>query len=300
MPRPKRKGGFGRLTAEAVQVCLNMEPRLVPLLLTRYSQLARVNPFASSRIAATTKCLLGKQQLDDAFGLARDGPMKKSVALLCLLLLSSLAACNLPVLRSPASGAAPTPSPVVPFVLNSPLDDTSQVFMNTYYGAIGAAARTPQNPNGIHLGIDLVAPAGTPIKAVASGIVSRITIETKTESDGTLNTYANLILSLDDHNSVIYIFEPLATMLVKKGQRVAGGDVLGTLADNRGQNLRHTLGTGTLDIGLMSCAGGSCSRVCFIPYTSPAFKTRLETWFSRAYTPTAEHPGPCTCHYRYP
>jgi hypothetical protein len=198
------------------------------------------------------------------------------------------------------SAAVPSPCPELPLVLNSPLDDAPEVFMNTYYGAIGAAARTPQNPNGIHQGIDLVAPAGTPIKAVASGVVSNIMTETKTEYDGTVNVYANLFLALDDHNSVIYIFEPLRSMLVTKGQMVSNGDVLGTLGDNRGQNMRGRLGTGTLDLGLMSLVGGNWSRVCFIPYTSPSFKTLLETWFSRAYTATAEHPGPCVCHYHYP
>jgi hypothetical protein len=201
---------------------------------------------------------------------------------------------------STPSVAVPSPSPELPFVLNSPLDDTPEIFMNTYYGAIGASAITPQNPKGIHQGIDLVAPAGTSIKAVASGIVSNITTETKTEYDGTVNTYANLLVKFDDHNVVNYIFEPSQSILVTVGQMVSSGDVLGTLGDNRGQNLRHTLGTGTLDLGLLSDVEGSWSRVCFIPYTSPRFRHLLEIWFSRAYTATAEHPGPCVCHYHYP
>jgi hypothetical protein len=201
---------------------------------------------------------------------------------------------------STPSVAVPSPSPELPLVLNSPLDDTPEIFMNTYYGAIGASPPTPQNPKGIHQGIDLVAPTGTPVKAVASGIVSNLTTENKTEYDGTVNTYANLLLKLDDHNVVNYIFEPSQSLLVTKDQRVNSGDVLGTLGDNRGQNLRGTLGTGTLDLGLLSDVEGSWSRVCFIPYTSSSFKTLLEIWFSRAYTATAEHPGPCVCHYHYP
>jgi hypothetical protein len=172
--------------------------------------------------------------------------------------------------------------------------------MNTYYGAIGAAARTAQNPNGIHQGIDLVAPAGTSIKAVTSGIVSNITTETKTEYDGTVNTYANVILDIGGKNSIIYIFEPFQKLFVVEGQKVQTGDILGTLGDNRGQNMPHTLGTGTLDFGLMSFVGGSFIRICFVPYASSPFKTLMETWFSRAYTATAEHPGPCVCHYHYP
>jgi hypothetical protein len=184
-----------------------------------------------------------------------------------------------------------------PLVLNSPLDDTSEVFMNTYYGAVGASPPSPQNPQGIHQGIDFVAPTGTSVKATASGTISRITTEIKTEYDGTVNTYANVILDVGNHNSIIYIFEPLQSLSVVEGQTVDTGDTLGTLADNRGQNLRHTLGTGTLDLGLMSLVDGSYIRICFVPYAAPAFKTLMEKWFSRAYTATAEHPGPCTCHY---
>ncbi|MGB8252876.1 MAG: hypothetical protein WCF08_06645, partial [Anaerolineaceae bacterium] len=70
--------------------------------------------------------------------------------------------------------------------MNSPLDDTPEVFMNTYYGAVGASPPTPQNPQGIHQGMDFVAPTGTSVRAAASGTISRIDIETKTEYDGTV------------------------------------------------------------------------------------------------------------------
>ena len=208
----------------------------------------------------------------------------------------------------PATPTYPNPPPVPvtstnptqPIVLNSPIDDTPEVFMNTYYGAVGASMPTSQNPKGIHQGMDFVAPTGTAVKAVASGKISRITTEIKTESDGTVNTYAEVFLDIGGKNTIIYIFEPLQNLIVNEGQVVDTGDILGTLADNRGQNLRHTLGTGTLDFGLMSLVDGSYLRVCFVPYASPAFKTLMETWFSRAYTATAEHPGPCVCHYHYP
>jgi hypothetical protein len=172
--------------------------------------------------------------------------------------------------------------------------------MNTYYGAIGASMPTFQNPQGIHQGMDFVAPTGTPVKATASGNISRITTQTKTEDDGTVNTYAEVFLDIGGQTTIIYIFEPLQNLSVTEGQAVHTGDIIGTLADNRGQNMRGTKGTGTLDFGLMSCVNASCSRICFVPYASPTFKTLMETWFSRAYMATAEHPGPCVCHYHYP
>jgi hypothetical protein len=172
--------------------------------------------------------------------------------------------------------------------------------MNTYYGAVGASVSTPQNPKGIHQGMDFVAPTGTYVKAAASGVISRITKEVKTESDGTVNIYANVFLTIDDQNSIIYIFEPLQSLFVTEGQEVNTGEILGTLADNLGQNMRGTKGTGTLDFGLMSLVDGSWARICFVPFASPNFKTLMETWFSRAYTATVEHPGPCVCHYHYP
>ena len=186
------------------------------------------------------------------------------------------------------------------FILNSPLDDTLDVFMNTYYGAVGASPPSPQNPKGIHMGMDFVAPAGTPVKTTADGTISRITTETKTEPDGTVNTYGNLLLDIGGRNSINYIFEPLQNLFVSEGQVVKTGDILGTLADNRGQNMRGTKGTGTLDFGLLAPVGDGFSRICFVPYVSSTFKALMETWFSRAYTATAEHPGPCVCHYHYP
>jgi hypothetical protein len=187
-----------------------------------------------------------------------------------------------------------------PPLLNSPIDDGPAVFMNTYYGAVGASPPTPQNPDGIHQGIDFVAPAGTPVKAVTAGNISRITTQIKTEPDGTLNTYAEVFLDIGDHNSFIYIFEPLQQLSVSESQSVDAGDTLGTLADNRGQNMRGTQGTGTLDLGLMSLVNGNYRRVCFVPYAGNSFKTLMETWFSRVYTATPEHPGPCVCHYQFP
>jgi hypothetical protein len=214
----------------------------------------------------------------------------------CILAASFLAACE----RLIPFATVITTNSSQPPVLNSPIDDTPEVFMNTYYGAVGASPPTPQNPKGIHQGMDFVAPTGTPVKAAASGTITRIMTETKTEYDGTVNTYANVFLDVGGRNSIIYIFEPLQHLFVTEGQVVDPGDILGTLADNRGQNLRGTKGTGTLDFGLMSLVNGSSLRVCFVPYASPSFKKLMEVWFSRAYTPTAEHPGPCVCHYHYP
>jgi murein DD-endopeptidase MepM/ murein hydrolase activator NlpD len=186
------------------------------------------------------------------------------------------------------------------FVLNSPLDDTPDIFMNTYFGAVGASPPSPQNPQGIHKGMDFTGPTGSPVKATTSGTISRITTEIKTETDGTINTYANLLLDIGSQNFINYIFEPLQNLFVTEGQVVATGDILGTLGDNRGQNIRGKLGTGTLDFGLLSLVNGSFARICFVPYSSSSFKSLMETWFSRAYTATAEHPGPCVCHYHYP
>jgi hypothetical protein len=201
---------------------------------------------------------------------------------------------NTPTVAATSTKASP------PLVLNSPLDDTSEVFMNTYYGAVGASVPNPQNPQGIHQGMDFVAPTGTPVKATACGTISRITTETKTEFDSTVNTYAEVFLDVGGDNAIIYIFEPLQSLFVAEGQVIDTGVILGTLADNRGQNLRGTKGTGTLDFGLMALVDGSYARICFVPYASSSFRTLMETWFSRAYTATAEHPGPCTCHYHYP
>jgi hypothetical protein len=218
-----------------------------------------------------------------------------------MLMASLLAACerSIPSTQIPAAVVTATNSDFH-FILNSPLDDTPEVFMNTYYGAVGASPPSPQNPKGIHMGMDYVAPAGTSVKAAISGTISRITQETKTEYDGTVNTYANVLQIINEENTLNYIFEPLQQLFITEGQLVNTGDILGTLADNRGQNMRGMKGTGTLDFGLLSRVDNNWARVCFVPYSSPSFRALMETWFSRAYTASAEHPGPCVCHYHYP
>jgi Peptidase family M23 len=218
-----------------------------------------------------------------------------------MLAASLLAACerSIPSTHIPTAAVTSTNSNSS-FILNSPLDDTPEVFMNTYYGAVGASPPSPQNPKGIHMGMDYVAPAGTAVKAATSGSISRITKETKTEYDGTINTYVNVLQIINDENILNYIFEPLQQLFITEGQEINTGEILGTLADNRGQNMRGMKGTGTLDFGLISRVDDNWARVCFVPYSSSAFRTLMETWFSRAYTATAEHPGPCVCHYHYP
>jgi hypothetical protein len=234
----------------------------------------------------------------------------------CLLAASFLAACerlipptNTPPVLPATLNSSPTnttsvavtsPKAALPLVLEAPLDDFPDVFMNTYFGAVGSSIPTAQNPQGIHQGMDFVVPTGTAVKAVVSGTVSRIIKETKTEYDGTVNTYANVLFKINDQNTLDYNFEPLQSLFVAEGQVVNTGDILGTLANNRGQNRRGTEGTGTLDFGLLSVVDGSWARICFVPCSSPSFRTLMETWFSRAFTATSEHPGPCTCHYHYP
>lgn len=172
--------------------------------------------------------------------------------------------------------------------------------MNTYFGSMGASPPSPENPLGIHQGMDYVAPTGTPVRAAIKGVIYKIITETKTEYDNTVNTYANVIVDIKPQGSIVYVFEPYKELFVSEGQTVNTGDILGTLADNRGQNRRGTKGTGTLDLGLLMPVEDKYARICFIPYVSAAFKTLLETWFAREYVANAEHPGPCTCHYHYP
>ncbi len=242
-----------------------------------------------------------------------------------VLAVSFLAACNLPIPptnttpvavtstnsnpppvavtpanSNPPSAAIPSTNSTPPFVLNSPLDDTPEVFMNTYYGAVGASPPTPRTRKASTRGWTSwrlrVHPSRQPQPGPYPGSLQRSRRSTTARLIPMPISFLKLMIKTLSY----YIFEPLQSLFVVEGQVVNTGDILGTLADNRGQNLRGTKGTGTLDFGLISIVDGSWARICFVPYASSSFRTLMETWFSRAYTATAEHPGPCVCHYHYP
>jgi murein DD-endopeptidase MepM/ murein hydrolase activator NlpD len=81
---------------------------------------------------------------------------------------------------------------------------------------------------GIHFGIDLPAPCGTPVLAIAPGRVLAV--------DGPYGSPPhNVVLLLDDGNQVVYGHLLERSHFVQVGQRVQPGDVVGLSGDSTGR-----------------------------------------------------------------
>ncbi len=85
------------------------------------------------------------------------------------------------------------------------------------YGSQRVLNGEPRRP---HFGVDIAAPKGTPVKAPASGIV--------TLADPDMYFEGGLIF-IDHGHGVIGVLMHLDTITVKPGDRVAQGDVVGTV-----------------------------------------------------------------------
>lgn len=69
----------------------------------------------------------------------------------------------------------------------------------------------------LHAGLDISAPAGTPVRAAAAGVV--------TYSDSTVRGYGNMVL-IDHGNGFVTAYAHNSENLVSPGARVAQGEVI--------------------------------------------------------------------------
>lgn len=70
---------------------------------------------------------------------------------------------------------------------------------------------------GIHRGVDLAVPEGTPVRAMAAGRI---------RFAGTQRGYGNVVW-IDHGGSVLTVYAHLSTVGVRRGDAVRGGDVIG-------------------------------------------------------------------------
>lgn len=74
----------------------------------------------------------------------------------------------------------------------------------------------------VHHGIDIFAPRGTPLVAVADGLVASV---------GVRDLGGNVVTIIDDETGHFIYYAHLTEQLVEEGQRVAAGDVIGTMGN---------------------------------------------------------------------
>lgn len=97
----------------------------------------------------------------------------------------------------------------------------------------GLFSRTASKGRRRHLGIDIVAPKGTPISAVLDGIV-----EVVSNGGKGLRGYGRVII-INHSDQLWTLYSHCATMNVKVGQKVKQGDVIATVGSSGRATTNH-------------------------------------------------------------
>jgi hypothetical protein len=89
--------------------------------------------------------------------------------------------------------------------------------------AIGSVFGDPRDGGArSHEGIDIFAPRGTPVKAVADGVVTNV---------GNTNIGGRVVWQYDSERDVTYYYAHLTEQNVRVGQRVRAGEIVGTVGN---------------------------------------------------------------------
>lgn len=94
--------------------------------------------------------------------------------------------------------------------------------------------RTASGAQEIHYGIDLAAPAGTPVYCPVGGFVAAA------YPDGEVSGYGNVLTIR--HGSVALLFAHLATMAVRTGDPIRAGQLVGTVGTTNSEGGFHSSG----------------------------------------------------------
>ncbi len=114
--------------------------------------------------------------------------------------------------------ALPEPEPLSPGTVSPAAGSRSE---NTVPQGLPVSGPITQKFSSNHPGIDVAAPRGTPVVATAKGIVE------KAEQDKTLG----LVVEISHPSGYRTIYGHLSKILVKKGQSVYGGDIIGNVGE---------------------------------------------------------------------
>ena len=132
----------------------------------------------------------------------------------CARLITIMLALSAP---ASAQGPAPPPAPRIGTDFAVPLYGT---LVRTYDAPLG----DPYAPG--HRGINVAAPIGTQVRASADGVVAFAGV-----------VVGNRSVSIDHRHGVRTTYSYLETIVVRKNQRVARGDVVGTVGPGNDSSL---------------------------------------------------------------
>jgi murein DD-endopeptidase MepM/ murein hydrolase activator NlpD len=164
------------------------------------------------------------------------------------------------------------------FVVEAPLNLRDIKRVGSVYGTPGGS---PDSPTGAHNGIDIGADRYTAFIAAVPGTIERI-IENYYD-DGSINT--DVILRYNSEFSLIYTFEPADRIVVREGQPLNRGDIIGYLGIRDGGYIHQCVHFGVKRKG---------EWVCPVPYLAKNVRDKLNEVYQNVDFPR-DPPNLCNC-----
>lgn len=127
-------------------------------------------------------------------------------------------------------------------------------------------ARSPNDPSKRNPQPTFVLPLGTKVHSLVDGVV--VNVESLYSSDYTI------WVSSHEGSKYIYETEHVDNPIVKKGDRVTGGQIIGEVSDHDSQ---YHPGFGIVEIGILNPQpDGKASHICPFHYLDPSIKADIE------------------------
>lgn len=141
--------------------------------------------------------------------------------------------------------------------------------------------RSPTDPSKRNVQPTFVLPLGTKVLSLVDGVVSNV--ETLYSNDSTI-----MVTSTGENTSYIYETEHIINPLVKKGDQVKGGQVIGEVSTHDSQ---YHPGFGIVEIGILHPVDNQAAHICPFYYLDSSVKADIQKKIINVHKAWMEYTG---------